>query len=104
MNLKQLEVFLAVAESGSFSRGAEATFLTQSTVSQHIAALENEVGVRLLDRTSRGALLTEGGKSCWSTPGKWWRAAARSAKSCGGSGDLRRLSCASAAAPFRPTT
>ncbi|RNC65440.1 MAG: LysR family transcriptional regulator [Desulfuromonadales bacterium] len=62
MNLKQLEVFLAVAESGSFSRGAEATFITQSTVSQHIAALEQELGVRLLDRTSRGALLTEGGK------------------------------------------
>lgn len=62
MNLKQLEVFLAVAESGSFSRGAEATFITQSTVSQHIAALESELGVRLLDRTSRGALLTEGGK------------------------------------------
>lgn len=62
MNLKQLEVFLAVAESGSFSRGAEATFITQSTVSQHIAALENELGVKLLDRTSRGALPTEGGK------------------------------------------
>lgn len=62
MNLKQLEVFLAVAESGSFSRGAEATFITQSTVSQHIAALESELGIRLLDRTSRGALLTEGGK------------------------------------------
>ena len=62
MNLKQLEVFLAVAESGSFSRGAEATFITQSTVSQHIAALENEMGVKLLDRTGRGALLTEGGK------------------------------------------
>lgn len=62
MNLKQLEVYLAVAESGSFSRGAEATFITQSTVSQHIAALESELGVKLLDRTSRGALLTEGGK------------------------------------------
>lgn len=62
MNLKQLEVFLAVAESGSFSKGAEATFITQSTVSQHIAALENELGVKLLDRTGRGALLTEGGK------------------------------------------
>lgn len=62
MNLKQLEVFLAVAETGSFSRGAEATFITQSTVSQHIAALENELGVKLLDRTGRGALLTEGGK------------------------------------------
>ena len=62
MNLKQLDVFLAVAETGSFSRGAEATYLTQSTVSQHIAALEQELGVRLLDRTSRGAVLTEGGK------------------------------------------
>ncbi|KAF0219230.1 MAG: LysR family transcriptional [Geobacteraceae bacterium] len=62
MNLKQLEVFLAVAESGSFSRGAEATFITQSTVSQHISALEKEFGVKLLDRTGRGALLTSGGK------------------------------------------
>jgi DNA-binding transcriptional LysR family regulator len=62
MNLKQLEVFLAVAESGSFSRGAEATFITQSTVSQHISALEQELGIRLLDRTGKGAMLTEGGK------------------------------------------
>jgi DNA-binding transcriptional LysR family regulator len=62
MNLKQLEVFLAVAESSSFSRGAEATFITQSTVSQHISALEQELGIRLLDRTAKGALLTEGGK------------------------------------------
>jgi DNA-binding transcriptional LysR family regulator len=62
MNLKQLEVFLAVAESSSFSRGAEATFITQSTVSQHISTLEQELGIRLLDRTGKGAMLTEGGK------------------------------------------
>jgi DNA-binding transcriptional LysR family regulator len=62
MNLKQLEVFINVAESGSFSRGAEASFITQSTVSQHISALENEFGLKLLDRTGKGALLTEGGK------------------------------------------
>lgn len=62
MNLKQLEVFLAVAETGSFSQGAEATFITQSTVSLHIASLEKEFGVKLLDRTGKGALLTEGGK------------------------------------------
>lgn len=62
MNLKQLEVFIKVAESGSFSKGADATFITQSTVSQHISALENEFGLKLLDRTGRGALLTEGGK------------------------------------------
>lgn len=62
MNLKQLEVFLAVAESGSFSKGADATFITQSTVSLHISSLEKEFGVKLLDRTGKGALLTEGGK------------------------------------------
>jgi len=61
MNLKQLEVFVAVAETGSFSKGAEASFITQSTVSQHISALEQELGVKLLDRTGRGALLTPGG-------------------------------------------
>jgi LysR family transcriptional regulator, low CO2-responsive transcriptional regulator len=61
MNLKQLEVFLAVAESGSFSRGAEASYLTQSTVSQHISALEAELDMRLLDRTPRGAQLTAAG-------------------------------------------
>ena len=62
MNIKQLEVFIKVAESGSFSKGAEATFITQSTVSQHISALESEFGLKLLDRTGKGALLTEGGK------------------------------------------
>lgn len=62
MNLKQLEVFMAVAESGSFSRAAEMTFLTQSTVSQHISSLENEFELKLFDRTGKGALLTEAGK------------------------------------------
>src|SRR6266498_3135168 len=62
MNLKQLEVFLAVAESGSFSKGAEATFITQSTVSQHISALEGEFGLKLFDRTGKGAFLTSAGK------------------------------------------
>ncbi len=62
MNLKQMEVFLAVTETNSFSRGAERTFLTQSTVSQHVSALENEFGIRLLDRTGKGAYPTEAGK------------------------------------------
>jgi DNA-binding transcriptional LysR family regulator len=62
MNIKQLEVFLAVAETGSFSKGAGATFITQSTVSQHISALEREYDLPLFDRTGKGALLTEAGK------------------------------------------
>ena len=62
MNLKQLEVFLAVVETGSFSRGAEATFITQSTVSQHISSLEAEFDLKLLDRTGKAVLPTEGGR------------------------------------------
>ena len=42
MNLHRLEIFMAVANTGSFSRAAEAMLLTQSTVSQHIASLEAE--------------------------------------------------------------
>jgi len=62
MNLHRLEIFMAVANTGSFSRAAEAMLLTQSTVSQHIASLEAEQGTRLFDRTGRGAELTEGGE------------------------------------------
>lgn len=62
MNLRQLEVFLAVAATRSFSKGAEVTAVTQSTVSQNIFSLEEEFGIRLFDRTGKGALLTEGGK------------------------------------------
>jgi DNA-binding transcriptional LysR family regulator len=62
MNLKQLEVFLAVVENGSFSRAAEATFITQSTVSQHISLLEKELELKLLDRTGKAVLPTEGGR------------------------------------------
>ena len=62
MNIKQLEIFVTIATNGSFSKGAEAACITQSTVSQHIAALEESCGVRLLDRTGRGAMPTEAGK------------------------------------------
>jgi DNA-binding transcriptional LysR family regulator len=62
MTLKQLEVFVAVAETHSFSKGAEKTCITQSTASQHIQGLEEELGIRLFDRGRGGALLTEAGK------------------------------------------
>ncbi|MDD5284293.1 MAG: selenium metabolism-associated LysR family transcriptional regulator [Desulfuromonadaceae bacterium] len=62
MTLKQLEVFVAIAETHSFSKGGEKTCITQSTASQHIQGLEDELGVRLFDRGRGGALLTEAGK------------------------------------------
>jgi DNA-binding transcriptional LysR family regulator len=62
VNLKQIEVFLAVVDTGSFSAGARECLLTQSTVSQHMAALESELGVRLLERSRNGVVLTEAGR------------------------------------------
>ena len=62
MDLRRLEIFVKVAEHGSFSRAAEALFLTQPTVSEHIRALEDELGVQLLDRLGRGATPTRAGQ------------------------------------------
>ena len=61
MDLRRLEIFVRVAELGSFSRAAEALFLTQPTVSEHVRALEDELGVQLLDRLGRGATPTRAG-------------------------------------------
>lgn len=62
INLKQLEAFVATAEYSSFTKAAEIMFLTQSTVSSHISALENTLGVRLIQRGARQrvALTREG--------------------------------------------
>jgi DNA-binding transcriptional LysR family regulator len=62
VDLRRLEIFAKVAEIGSFSRAAEALFLTQPTVSEHIRALEDELGVQLLDRLGRGATPTRAGQ------------------------------------------
>lgn len=61
MDLRRLEVFAKVAELRSFSRAAEALFLTQPTVSEHVRSLEDELGVQLLDRLGRGATPTRAG-------------------------------------------
>lgn len=61
MDLKQLSSLLAVAEHGSFSAAARAIHTVQSNVSTHIARLEKELGVTLVDRSSGG--LTEEGEA-----------------------------------------
>ncbi len=53
INLKQLEAFVTTAEYASFTKAAEALYLTQSTVSAHINAMEEALGVRLIQRGSR---------------------------------------------------
>ncbi|MBX3582291.1 MAG: LysR family transcriptional regulator [Rhizobiaceae bacterium] len=61
-DLKQLQLFTAVAEFGSFSRAAVALSISQPVISRQIKALEEELGVSLLYRNGRGIVLTEAGK------------------------------------------
>lgn len=58
MNLKHLEHFLALAATASFSRAAEQLHLTQPALSRSIAALEDELGGKLMDRVGKRNHLT----------------------------------------------
>lgn len=62
MELHQLKYFVAVAETGGFSRGAAACGVAQPSLSQQIKRLESSLGVGLFDRTARGVRLTDAGR------------------------------------------
>ncbi len=62
MELHQLRYFVSVAETGSFSRGAERCGITQPSLSQQILKLEEELGHKLFDRLGRSVQLTPSGR------------------------------------------
>ncbi|MGI6150892.1 MAG: LysR family transcriptional regulator [Christensenellales bacterium] len=64
MDISLLKCFLTVSECLNFSGAAERLFITQSTVSRRIAALESELNVKLFERNASGVSLTEAGKAC----------------------------------------
>lgn len=53
IDMKELEAFVSVVDRGSFSRAAEALYLTQPTISAHVAALERKLNIKLLVRTTK---------------------------------------------------
>jgi DNA-binding transcriptional LysR family regulator len=67
VGLRQLRAFLAVARRGSFTRAAEDVALSQSAVSLSVRQLENELGLKLLDRTTRQVQLTAVGSTLVAT-------------------------------------
>jgi DNA-binding transcriptional LysR family regulator len=62
-DLSRLRVFIAVVESRSFTAAAERLAMTKSAVSQAVAALERELGVQLLQRSTRRLAVTQAGEA-----------------------------------------
>jgi DNA-binding transcriptional LysR family regulator len=63
MNIQQIESFIYVALTGSFSKAAEMLFLTQPSLSTRVQSLENELGILLFYRSGKNVTLTEAGKT-----------------------------------------
>ena len=62
MELYQLRTFIAVADEGNLTRASERLFTSQPAISAHIKALEEELNVKLFDRTPKGMILTPEGE------------------------------------------
>ena len=69
MNLRHLEHWLALAETGSFSRAAEKLHITQSALSRSIQALEEDLGGPLVDRVGKKMSSRPWAALCWSVRG-----------------------------------
>ena len=63
MQLEQLEIFVAVARCGSFSAAAKQLYISHSSTSRAVSALEDELGVRLFRRGNRVNGLTAPGET-----------------------------------------
>jgi LysR family transcriptional regulator, hydrogen peroxide-inducible genes activator len=81
MNLRDLQYLVAIADHRHFGRAAEASFVSQPTLSTQIKKLERELGVELVERTPRGALLTDAGE----------RVVARARRILGDADDIRSI-------------
>lgn len=62
LDLQKLQIFCEVARHKSFTRAAEALYLTQPTVSQQVQALERQIGAQLFERLAKEVYLTEAGR------------------------------------------
>ena len=62
---KYLEIFIEVADSGSFSKAAEKLYVSSTAIMKQMNLMEQDLGLSLLNRTSHGVTLTEAGKQIY---------------------------------------
>jgi len=62
IDMRELEAFYHVVSEGSFSRAAQSLYLTQPTISAHVASLERKLGIQLLVRTTKEVCLSDAGR------------------------------------------
>lgn len=70
MELEQLRIFTALAAEGSFSVAGQRLYISHSTVSRAVSALEEELGVRLVERDNRFIGLTAAGRALLDEAGR----------------------------------
>src|SRR5512137_2591980 len=63
MEIRQIQYFLSIVDTGSFSAAADEHYISQSSLSKMIISLEKELGVQLFDRSKRRVSLTEAGNA-----------------------------------------
>lgn len=101
MNFDRLRTFRALAESLHFRRTADKLHISQSAVSQQISALEDELGVMLLERIGRRSFLTPAGKVLVDEAGKVLAAVERAGEAVRafGAGDVDRVRLGASTTP-----
>lgn len=80
MELGQLRIFAAAAREGSLSGAARRLYISHSTISRTVSALERELGVRLMERGSHALRLTAAGETLLEESGRLFRAAEEAAR------------------------
>ncbi|QYK41545.1 MAG: LysR family transcriptional regulator [Paracoccaceae bacterium] len=102
--LRQIETFLAIAETGSLSAAARRLGLSQPAVSQALRDLESHLGLRLIDRTTRRLALTEAGQTFRTLAGRGLAALDHAAEAARDAAALRTGRVRLAAPPFLAAT
>jgi LysR family transcriptional activator of glutamate synthase operon len=63
MEIRQIQYFLSIVESNGFSLAADSLYISQSSLSKHVIALERELGFQVFDRSKRQVSLTQAGQA-----------------------------------------